>query len=244
MEKTITDGIYIISDFLSNINLEDFQNLPWCEMTINNKVLQRRGCFMGTRDLDKVVPWLRCPSIENQTIHEKCDLVLNLEKYIEKLGYNTNIYKIQEYRNGQDTIYPHSDKIIDLDENTPIFIARFGATRTMILINKITKEELMVPVPHNSLVVISYQANKLWKHGIIVDNDIQDPSYSIVARKSVTFTFNESSFVHGDRVLVKDPVWSREQQKTEMVRCFNQENNGIHDVSLYKNIIDHCIYKY
>ena len=54
-------------------------------------------------------------------------------------------------------------------------------------------------MPHNSLLKIEYSANLLWKHGILRDENIKDPSYSIVARKSVTFTKNDIDYIIGPR---------------------------------------------
>lgn len=129
--------MYLIENFLDSVKdyiLSEFEKYKWNDFTINNKKLTRTGCFEGTCGK---TPWLRCPSIEHQTIYPLSDLTISIMDKISNMGYHTNIAKIQKYDNGNIGINLHSDKIIDLDVNTPIFITRFGETRTCLLKNKL-----------------------------------------------------------------------------------------------------------
>lgn len=247
--KVIVDDIQLITNFLDITDFDIIQDIKEnCKnvLTINNKPLTRLGCFQA--DTKEATPWLRCPSIENQNIEEKCKTSILLEEQIKNLGYETNIYKLQEYLHGEIIIYAHTDKIIDLDENTPIFIYRAGATRTCKLVNKLTKEVITFPIPHNSLLSIPYESNLIWKHGI--NQDITDePSYSIVARKSITFKYLD--YVYGKNTPFKnekdiinrsDKYWSAEKQKNEIVKIYGLENKNKSDISMYKDIIENCIY--
>ena len=275
--KEIIKGIFIYYNFINNEKyiIDDLgKQCIWDTFTINNKELSRIGSFEG-ECINKLSPWLRCPSIENQTIHKWSPIIKHIrDNIINKFKYNNdsiNIAKIQKYDNGNITIYPHSDKIIDLDPLFPIFIIRFGSTRTALLINKETKEEIEVKMPHNSLLYISYEANLLWKHGIKKDETIY-PSYSIVFRKSCTYLDNETGYVFGMNTPFKyikeltygnyysqigitnefksikelkvnsEKYYSKEQQKKKLIQCFTKENNCKADISIYKDIIDNCIY--
>lgn len=128
-----------------------------------------------------------------------------------------------KYSNGNAGIHLHSDKIIDLDINTPIFVARFGAERICVLQNKETNDTIEVSVPNNSLLVISYDANRKWKHGIKEDDTVLQPSYSIVFRKSVTF-LHPKGFLCGERTPFKKCLGPRHNNTITL--NFSQNKNN------------------
>lgn len=273
MNKTdIVDGIYVIYDFAgyntyiqynTYISEELEKQTKWGNFTINDKLLPRSGCFEGNNyyiDEIKISPWLRCPSIENQEIYPMSDITLYIKDQIKELtGFDTNIAKIQKYDNGTIGIHSHSDKIIDLDEHTPIFIARFGEARTCVLTNKETNEIIEVKLGNNSLLVLSYEANLKWKHGISYKDETTKPSYSIVFRKSITF-LHPSGFVFGENTPFKtlddlteflkekenriNNYFTKERQKKVIIGCYKEENKNEIDISTYKKIIENCIYPY
>lgn len=270
----ITDGIFVVDNFMDDNSNRDFvseieEQCVWEEFTINNKPLCRMGSFQGDQifphsngswvESDTVVqPWLRCPSIENRTIYPWTPVIEEVRDTItEKLNFNTNIGKIQKYISGSG-IHSHSDKIIDIDDRTPIFVARFGAPRRCVLRNKITDEEIVITVSHNSLLCITYEANLFWTHGILPD--VSDgPSYSIVFRQSITY-LHPSGYVYGKNTPFKmlsnledfinlraggvSQYYSRETQKKKMIECYNVENKRPIDISLYKDIIKNAIYPF
>jgi hypothetical protein len=279
----ITDGIYLIKDFMHDSDkiLDELKNLELGNLTINNKILSKPGRFEGDNRyklidennnrykydpskyckewLDCIPeihnPWLRCPSIENQIIHNFSDPINKISKKIKQMGYIINIAKIQKYTDGSIIINPHSDKIIDLDENTPIFICRFGSTRKCILIHKLNKTEIIVDMPHNSILILTYSANKEWKHGILKENKC-DTSYSIVLRNSITFKYG--NYIYGKNTPFKtftdlqnylnnqdvNKYWSIDKQRNHMVKCFSIENKTPSDICLYDEIINNTIYPY
>ena len=207
-------------------------------------------CLLGVHS-----PWLRCPSIENQIIHDFSEPIDKISKKIQQMGYTTNIAKIQKYIDGNIIINPHSDKIIDLDENTPIFICRFGSTRKCILIHKLNKTEIVVDMPHNSMLILTYSANKEWKHGILKENKC-DVSYSIVLRNSITFKYG--GYIYGKNTPFKtfvdlqnylnnqnpDRYWSIDKQRNHMIECYSIENKVPSDICLYNEAINNAIYPY
>jgi hypothetical protein len=258
MQLIHKDGIFIIKNYI-NISIEDLEKeCKWDKFTINNKELCRTGCFQGIKHDVISVPWLRCPSIEHQTIYDCSESVKKIKDKIDSdFKTNINICKIQKYSDGKSIINPHSDKIIDLDKESPIFVIRFGATRTCILIHKQTKEIIKVKVEHGSLLIINYNANLIWKHGIEEDISISKPSYSIVFRKSITF-LHPSGYIYGLNTPFKtlndlnnflnnkntSRFYGKDVQKNKIIELYNKENRNICDISIYNEIIDNCIYPF
>jgi hypothetical protein len=247
--ETIAPGIVLYKDFFDDTSvLEKIKTqCHFDKFTINHKELCRLGSFEGLNGNE----WLRCPSIEFQEIHCFSDVLLNLNKIVfDKTGLCTNIAKIQRYTSNS-FIHSHSDKILDLEPGQPIVVARFGHTRTCVLTNKMSGKEIYVQVPNNSLLVISYDANLSWKHGIIKETT-KDESYSIVFRKTITFKYED--YVYGKHTPFKTldelknalkteiTMWSPEMSKQELIKCFSIENNNIADLSIYKDVINNSIY--
>jgi hypothetical protein len=254
---SITDGIKIYNDFTDNsITVNNLvQECKFDNFTINEKVLCRTGSFQGDQLKGVAVPWLRCPSIEHQKIYNWTSCIFKLKCKIEKeFNVSLNIAKIQLYTDGNSFIYNHSDKILDLDTNTPIFIARFGATRTCTLESKDSKQKLNIPVSNDSLLVIDYSANKLWKHGILKEPSITEQSVSIVFRKSVTFLSCNTGYVYGQHCPLKtnfdtfnidsSKFYDKSTQKQKMVNLFAIENKSICNLDLYSEIMNNCIYPF
>ena len=256
--------IYLVHDFLpSKLEHNIIEKLEseciFGEFTINNKILCRTGCFQGDQYKDESVPWLRCPSIEHQEIHPWSKTLGAIRDQINSTYHaNTNIGKLQKYDTGESTIKLHADKIIDLEENTPIFVIRFGAPRSCVLVNKINGMAIFIKIPHNSLLVIEYEANLLWKHGIVKDN-INDSSYSIVYRNSVTRKYKDHIFGERTPFATMDELveymddssqkkyknlWNRENHKKHIIKCFNVENKEIPTLDVYKSVIRYSPFLY
>ena len=165
-----------------------------------------------------------------------------------------NIAKIQKYNDGQSNINLHNDKIIDIDENTPIFILRIGTPRKCKLVHKNTNETIIIDVNDNSLLIISYEANKEWKHGIICDDSIYNESYSIVFRNSITY-LHPSGYIFGKNTPFKtlddllkftqnkeNEFYDRNTQKEKIVEAYKKECKYISDIKFYDDIINNCIF--
>ena len=255
----ICPNICLITDFLQpelvcDIILKLEEQCTWGEFTINRKKLCRTGCFQGDQLENGATPWLRCPSIEHQTILPLSPIVEQIRDYLtENRGYRTNIAKIQKYNDGNSFIHAHADKILDLDPESPILITRFGAPRTCVLKNKVTKEIKYISMPHNSCLIIEYAGNLEWQHGIIKELEVKDPSYSIVFRNSVTYKYD--NYIYGEHTpfktyqqlmmhLDKTSLLDHDEYTKKIVQCYSQENKNIADLEIYREIIDKSIHPF
>lgn len=258
MITSICPSVYLIENFLppsivDNIVDKLEKECHWGAFTINNKTLCRTGCFQGDQLENGSTPWLRCPSIEHQTIYPWTPTVQQIKDIIEgTLGFATNIGKIQKYKDGHSFIHLHSDKIIDLEPGSPILVARFGAARTCVLKHKTRDEVHWISVPHNSCLVIDYDANLEWKHGIQKENEINEASYSIVFRNSVTFRASEEEggYIYGEHTPSENDrqpenLMTYEDYTKKIVKCYAQENRQS-DVTLdiYKEIMEKSIFPF
>ena len=255
--------IYLIKNFLpahlEKDVMEGLQSSKYENFYIGENRLCRTGSFEGDQ-IEKVSlkinPWLRCPSIDTCTIYPWSQTAGMIKEEVNGfLGVDMNIAKIQRYASGSAFMANHSDKLLDLDKDTPIAVARFGATRTCILINKETKERIEVEVPHNSLLVISYKANLLYTHGIKKQKDLQKESISIVFRQSVTFKSGEH--IYGQNTPFKtfqdlleyqthpepDKFWTRDEYEKKLIECYSLDNHSTQGWSdLHKDIAQYSIF--
>lgn len=220
----------------SGIDYETFEKeIDWRLMTIAGRELCRRGCFQGLPHPNDplTMPWLRCPSIEEQTILPLTPTVHALLDHINAtFGVQTNIVKIQRYDDGKAVIRAHSDKVLDLAPDVPIFNYRLGATRNLVMTHKVTKERCLIPMPHNSLFVIGPQTNREWLHGIETEPDV-GASISMIFRQSLTY-------IHPDNSL-SGPTTHLCPLKSQLVAAYGIENKTVthsHDeaLQLYKNL--------
>jgi hypothetical protein len=260
--KQIVKDIYLIYDFMDDSHeiVEKIRNqCKFLNFTINNKILSRKGSFEGILYEDGSYPWLRCPSIEHQQIYPISPIIQQIKNKISSnLGCETNIFKIQEYNDGKIIINSHSDKILDLEEKTPIFILRFGETRTCTLTHKENNEKINFLMPHNTILIINYDGNIIWKHGISIDETISEKSYSIVCRKSITFKHPSFPYVYGKHTPFKTMrymidwmllpsnkyYWSESEQSKKIIECYKIENKQECDITLYSDIIENAIYPF
>jgi hypothetical protein len=166
--------------------------IQWDEFKIAETTLCRGGCFQS-RKVGDAHFWLRCPSISADSIYPLSPTVSRLLNVINAIyGYDFNIVKIQKYPTGSATIAQHADKIIDLVDGVPIAILRLGDTRTVSFKHKETGEVQPVEMPHNTLMLIDWQTNQRWTHGVAPEPD-RGVSYSLVFRKSETLRFPDGT---------------------------------------------------
>jgi hypothetical protein len=109
---------------------------------------------------------------------------------------------------------------------------------------------------HNSLLVIEYDANLSYRHGILADLSTDTDSYSIVFRNSITSRHNNYVFgintpfkTYSDLSnFIKNPseiskYFDKETQNKKLVELYKIENKTrINGTNIYNEIIDNCIF--
>lgn len=184
---------------------------PLVSFSHNGTAKGRIGSFQGVPlEGSGAVPYLRCPSIAQQEILPLTPTIEVIRARIaeECGGVQVNIAKIQKYETGRANIPSHADKIIDLAAGVPIYNARFGATRVVLLVNKLDQTQtISVPMPHNSFLVLGARTNDEWTHSVPVteaaERDTTGASYSIIFRQSVTFMLPGTNYLFGERTRFK-----------------------------------------
>ena len=82
-------------------------------------------------------------------------------------GHVFNSAGLNLYRNGQDSVAPHNDKLHTLSEGAPIALLSLGATRRFTLRTKETpKRHLDLDLEPGSLLVMSYATQLHLDHGV------------------------------------------------------------------------------
>lgn len=94
------------------------------------------------------------------------------------------------------------------------------------------------------MLVLSYQDNLEWQHGIKIEPEITNESYSIVFRNSTTFLDKNTDLIYGENTPIKNKemlnninklvYYSREKQKELIVKLYGIENKKECDLSLYQ----------
>src|SRR5581483_7032280 len=71
------------------------------------------------------------------------------------------------YRDGHDSVAPHNDHFYEIVEGYPIALLSLGATRRMTIRSKSRPRRVLdVDLEHGSVLVMSYETQKQYDHGI------------------------------------------------------------------------------
>lgn len=89
---------------------------------------------------------------------------------------------LNKYANGKDSIGFHQDDEPELGYNPRVIALSLGAERTFTLINKKTKQEHNIVLPHNSLIVMGNMSQVLYQHGIRKEPSCHSERISITYR--------------------------------------------------------------
>jgi alkylated DNA repair dioxygenase AlkB len=88
------------------------------------------------------------------------------------------------YRNGQDSVAPHNDKVHDLQPGAPIAIVSLGAARIMTIRSKTApRRTLRLELEHASILVMSYNTQLHYDHGIPKVKGEVGPRISLAFRR-------------------------------------------------------------
>lgn len=212
----------------------------------------RLVCCQGEMDSeDGSMPIYRHPSdhiIPLQKWTQTVDMVRRAAELA--VGHPLNHVLIQLYRSGTDFISEHSDKTLDIVPGSNIVNVSFGAQRTMRLRTKRgaqtsepngARTTYRVPMPHNSMIVMSLKTNAQYLHGINADKRPRcelveseeafgGQRISCTFRQIGTFISKDSDLIWGQGAVGKTKQEAREvingdfDESEKMVRAFGAEN--------------------
>ncbi|HEX5121836.1 MAG TPA: alpha-ketoglutarate-dependent dioxygenase AlkB [Rhodanobacteraceae bacterium] len=85
----------------------------------------------------------------------------------DALGAPFNSIGLNFYRDGNDSVAPHNDRLQDLVERAPIALVSFGGTRRMLIRSKRPGEPAVpIDLEAGSLLVMSYASQLHYTHGV------------------------------------------------------------------------------
>lgn len=97
-------------------------------------------------------------------------------------GVAYNSVGLNLYRDGRDSVAPHNDHLYEIVAGFPIALLSLGATRRMTIRGKTRPRRVLdLDLEHGSMLVMSYETQKQYDHGI------PKVSGSVGARISVAF---------------------------------------------------------
>jgi alkylated DNA repair dioxygenase AlkB len=87
------------------------------------------------------------------------------------------------YRDGRDSVAPHNDHISELTPNEPIALVSLGASRRMTIRSKAKPRRIFdLDLEPGSLLVMSYQTQRTYDHGIPKTKGEVGPRISLAFR--------------------------------------------------------------
>jgi alkylated DNA repair dioxygenase AlkB len=101
----------------------------------------------------------------------------------EATGTSFNSVGLNFYRNGQDSVAPHNDHLYEIVAGYPIALISLGATRLMTIRSKAKPRRIFdVDLEEGSLLLMSYQTQKNYDHGIPKTRAAIGPRISVALR--------------------------------------------------------------
>jgi len=98
-------------------------------------------------------------------------------------GYRFNSVGLNLYRDGNDSVAPHNDKLQELIAGAPIALLSLGATRRMTIRSKLPPRSVVhLDLEPGSLLLMSYATQKHFDHGIPKSRHAVGPRISLAFR--------------------------------------------------------------
>mmetsp|Transcript_12758 Transcript_12758/g.19591 ORF Transcript_12758/g.19591 Transcript_12758/m.19591 type:complete len:281 (-) Transcript_12758:59-901(-) len=186
-------------EMFSTLSSGEIEFQQWYHMPVKNKPLRplrRIKVAMATEaDKEGRVPHYRFP-VNNQDGHGVVSpMTPTIEAFRKKveeytgIAYNSAV--VLFYRDGDDCIGFHKDKLLDLDEETPIVSCSLGAARWYYLrdvMYKPTIEERLLLQP-GGLLLLGPNTNKEFYHSVprVEEEGVVGPRISITFRRTLTY---------------------------------------------------------
>lgn len=181
------------------------KEVQWASMFHRGGEVPRLVAIQGDINEDKSFPIYRFPSDIAPPLHPFTPAVALIrdasQRALPPTHGSLNHVLIQFYRSGRDYISEHSDKTIDIVRGSSIVNVSLGAQRTMVLRKKKDafaspaqpadnpftlgsttpgppRPVQRIPLPHNSMLVMSLQTNQHFLHSIKRDMRRQEEKAS------------------------------------------------------------------
>ncbi|MCH2535017.1 MAG: alpha-ketoglutarate-dependent dioxygenase AlkB [Bdellovibrionales bacterium] len=170
------------SDIAAQLQKLLMNEIPWSERSIQlfgKKILQPRlMCWMGDDG---------CSYKYSGTVFEPTPwttTVLSIKQKIESYTENNfNSALLNLYRNENDSMGAHSDDEKELGDKPIIASLSLGAERPFIFRHKASKEKIKLNLSPGSLLIMSGDTQKHWKHEIPKLKIPLEPRINITFRK-------------------------------------------------------------
>lgn len=115
--------------------------------------------------------------------HPWTPLLAELKTSVEahtKTRFNSVL--LNYYRNGSDSMGMHSDDEVELGPKPSIASVNLGASRQFDLKHKTLGLKKSINLAHGSLILMSGQMQKFWKHGIPKQKEIEEARINLTFR--------------------------------------------------------------
>ncbi|KAJ7685063.1 hypothetical protein DFH06DRAFT_1028364 [Mycena polygramma] len=232
--------------------------VQWDVMHHRGGEVPRLVAVEGEVASDGSFPIYRHPSDESPPLHPFSPTVDAIRKQVQTvLQHPVNHVLIQLYRSGTDYISEHSDKTIDVVRGSNIVNVSLGAQRTMILRTKKDRSRAVhggaeatpppprptqrIPLPHNSMFVLSPETNAKWLHGINQDKRflmMKSEAETLQSGERISLTFRHiGTFLSADQKLIwgqgataktretARPVVHGAKESEDLIIAFGAENH-------------------
>ena len=99
-----------------------------------------------------------------------------------EFGVAFNAVGLNLYRDREDSVAPHNDRLGELVAGHPIVLLSLGATRRMRISGKATRAKLELDLEPGSLLLMDYESQKHYDHGIPKQRAATGPRISLAFR--------------------------------------------------------------
>jgi alkylated DNA repair dioxygenase AlkB len=99
-----------------------------------------------------------------------------------EFGVSFNTVGLNLYRNREDSVAPHNDRLGDLVPGHPIVLLSLGAVRRMRIQGKETRAKIDLDLEPGSLLLMDYESQKHYDHGIPKERAVVGPRISLAFR--------------------------------------------------------------
>ena len=141
---------------------------------------QRRRMYDRDVDVPRLTAHVRLEPEEDRVpdaIRAAADTV------VAATGVHFNSVGLNFYRDGRDSVAPHNDLLDEIVPGFPIVLLSLGATRRMsIRAKEPPRRALNVDLAEGSLLVMSYETQRHYTHGIPKTTDPVGPRISLAFR--------------------------------------------------------------